>query len=222
MRTHVKKGERTELTSTDHMPGNNFFVAIGLPIGESDLCQTDTLTLRALTLGIVPNDLPEDNQRKINRAIISKFIELGLEPIHFEKIGVVWYRAVKHFDRNRGGFITNYFTVFNRLTTYEPGNTDLSGADHARPGITVNSGHTEDAWERHTLARYVADGNGFPRKAVEVLEKLTTARLPIGASVMIWTPDRLTRAPSAGPAPDPLLVVEFSNGLCVPLCRWND
>jgi len=198
---------------------NDFFSVGDEQAGETDICPTTNLAKRMISLGVVPADLPEKTLRMINRTIVARFTEHGLEPVHFKQVGVGWYIKVDDYYSKRTYYVARFDKMKDDGTPRSY--TTLNKSEYTQPGITITDGDTSDVWARHTIARYVAEGNGFPRKAVKVLEKLNAIRLPIGASVMVWTPDRLTRV-NPGPAPDPLLVVEFGNGLCVPLCRWID
>ncbi|MDO8495226.1 MAG: hypothetical protein Q7S32_01705 [bacterium] len=74
-------------------------------------------------------------------------------------------------------------------------------------------------WERRSISEYVHDGNGFPKRIINLLERLQSLGLPLGISLTVWTPAKLYHA--GGVQADPILVIEFSPQICIGLMRWN-
>ncbi len=147
-------------------------------------------------VGIVRTDLPRN--AAIVQGMREGLIALGIEPVFFKGIGLI-----EPEDVHTG---VGYRQDGDRWY-------------RARRGATLIHDNAWRNWVRRPLAEYVFDGNPIPERAVRILERLQAARLPIGCGITVWTPDPNTHQQQE--LPDPLLVLELSNGTCIPLCRWN-
>lgn len=140
---------------------------------------------------------PENKNIADSRKQITEKIEelLMIESLYFEDISVVKTTASFNFDRN---------------------------GVRAYPGVRYGVTRLHDDvclfWERRILHDYAADGNGFPKKVVGLLSKIQELGLPVGLSLTVWTP-----LPNSAVAvnTDPILVLEFTDNLCIGLMRWN-
>ncbi|MBI4450218.1 hypothetical protein HY634_04105 [Candidatus Uhrbacteria bacterium] len=148
-------------------------------------------------IGIVREDLPRNGA--IAQGMREAIVALGIEPLFFKDIGLV----AEPDDVHTGVGYRSDGDRWYRM----------------RRGATLIHDKAWRNWTRRSLAEYVGDENPIPERAVRILERLQVARLPIGCSIMVWTPDLNTHQQQE--LPDPLLVLELSNGTCIPLCRWN-
>ncbi len=90
---------------------------------------------------------------------------------------------------------------------------------HFRSGFTELHDNQNLQWDRRSVSDYVRDGNGFPNRIINLLERLQKCGLPLGVSPTVWTPTLLLEQ-QATPA-DPMLVLELSDQLVIGLMRWN-
>jgi len=86
---------------------------------------------------------------------------------------------------------------------------------HFRLGMTKPDGWR---WERCSIAEWALGQHRIPASAVTTLERIRTASLPLAHSIMVWSRGLGLQQPLSR---DRMLVLELSNGTCVPLCRWN-
>ena len=84
-----------------------------------------------------------------------------------------------------------------------------------RLGVTKPDGWW---WERCSIAEWVLDQHRIPASAATTLERIRTASLSLACSIMVWSRGLGMQQPLSR---DRMLVLECSNGTCIPLCRWN-
>lgn len=88
-----------------------------------------------------------------------------------------------------------------------------------RYGVTRLHDDAHLLWDRRSVSDYSRDGNGFPKRIIELLNGLQRSGLPVGVSLTVWTPASL--AEQKGIQADPMLVLELSDQIVVGLIRWN-
>lgn len=149
-------------------------------------------------VGIIPKTLSNARDAEVTIGMSEALAAFSIEPLFFKDIGFTDHDRV-HTAVHMGDANGRYYRM--RL-----------GATNVHDDAWRN-------WTRRPLAEYVFDGNPIPTAAVRVLERLQAARLPIGCSMTVWVPDHNTHKQQE--LPDPMLVLELSNGSCFALCRWN-
>lgn len=171
---------------------------------------------RLMTLGL-DTDRSAEKRKSFELAVKSGLEKIGTKPLFFQKIAL-------DYPLTESQVTTEYSYATHRQEYPHPSvpideRTNLPSRGYARLGITIIHDGVARFWERRPISVFIDwDRNSLPDCAISILERLQVAGLPVGASVMVWTPERFSHI--GGEVPDPMLVLEIG-GNCYALCRWN-
>lgn len=161
--------------------------------------------------------LAKEEEKNLDSAVRTGLKKIGIEPLFFQNLTL-------DYPLTESNVTGDYSVKMGRWEYPHPGIRkdqihDTPSRGYARLGVSVIHDNTRRYWERRPVNVFTNwDGNSLPESAISILQRLQITGLPIGASIMVWTPERFSHI--GGEVPDPILVLEIGKS-CFALCRWN-
>lgn len=165
-------------------------------------------------LGLVANeDLSSDNICEFREMFEARLEKIEIQPLFFEEI----YTLQFTYRTPANGETIRDAREWYGIDRKGPGSEIRVPRNiRYRHGVTGLHDKSFILWDRRPVAEYVRDGNRLPKGAISVLGKLKDFGLPFNCLITILTPSEYENQMT-----DPIMVLEFNDKVCIPICRWN-